>query len=162
ASEGEWVKIVPAQPARPASSPKSLSTLKSDARKLLEESAGIERTIAFQKRKLNDPQRREGINPLDWNDMLQAQAERLQATALLAETRHGSNPETEQWVKQWRTAADETACQGPPTLRRWLQGPTPQTGKHRLPVEARVRRHQPGPARRRDQKRRCLHRVRRA
>lgn len=107
ASEGEWVKIVPAQPARPASSPKSLSTLKSDARKLLEESAGIERTIAFQKRKLNDPQRREGINPLDWNDMLQAQAERLQATALLAETRHGGNPETEQWVKQWRTAADE-------------------------------------------------------
>ena len=107
ASEGEWVKIVPAQPARPASSPKSLSTLKSDARKLLEESAGIERTIAFQKRKLNDPQRREGINPLDWNDMLQAQAERLQATALQAETRHGSNPETEQWVKQWRTAADE-------------------------------------------------------
>lgn len=105
--DGEWVKIVPAQPARPAQSPKSLSTLKSDARKLLEESAGIERTIAFQKRKLNDPQRREGINPLDWNDMLQAQAERLRATALQAETSHSGRPETEQLVKQWRTAADE-------------------------------------------------------
>jgi hypothetical protein len=106
-SDGEWVKIVPAQPVRPAQSPKSLSTLKSDARKLLEESAGIERTIEFQKRKLNDPQRREGVNPLDWNDMLQAQAERLQATALQAETNQSGRPETAQLVNQWRTAADE-------------------------------------------------------
>ncbi len=106
-SDGEWVKIVPDEPARPAPSPKSLSTLKAEAQKLLEDSAGIERSIAFQKKKLNDPQRREGINPLDWNDMLEAQADRLQATALQAENSHSARPETEQLVKQWRAQADD-------------------------------------------------------
>lgn len=106
-SDGEWVKIVPAEPPRPAPSPKSLSTLKAEAQKLLEDSAGIERSIAFQKKKLNDPQRREGINPLDWNDMLEAQADRLQATALQAENSHSARPETEQLVKQWRAQADD-------------------------------------------------------
>jgi len=152
ASEGEWVKIVPAQPARPASSPKSLSTLKSDARKLLEESAGIERTIAFQKRKLNDPQRRGGHQP--------AGLERHAASpgrAASGDRLAGRNPSRQQSRNRTmgQTVAHgggRTACQGPPTLRRWLQGPTPQTGKHRLPVEARVRRHQPGSARHRDQK----------
>ena len=103
--EGEWAKIVPAEPPRPPSSPKPLAELKTTAQKLIDESAGIERSIDYQKKKLNDPQRREGINPLDWNDMLEAQADRLRATAQQAEASHGAK--AEQLVKQWRAQADD-------------------------------------------------------
>lgn len=39
--------------------------------------------------------------------MLEAQADRLQATALQAENNHSARPETEQLVKQWRAQADD-------------------------------------------------------
>ncbi|OPA88992.1 hypothetical protein BFW86_15665 [Pseudomonas fluorescens] len=108
-NEHEWVRISdrPQQPTPPPSPPKSLTTYKAQAEKLLEEAANTERTILFQKKKLSDPQRRDTVNPLDWNDMLQDQADRLEQIARQTEASHGKRPEVTELVAQWRASAKE-------------------------------------------------------
>ncbi|MDY7533990.1 hypothetical protein RGV33_20305 [Pseudomonas sp. Bout1] len=109
-TEGEWVKIVPAQPVprAPATpSPKPLASYRSDGQRLMDEGASIERSILFQKKKLEDPLRRESLNPLDWNDMLEAQAERLERMAQRTAAEHGTDPEATELVKQWNSAVGE-------------------------------------------------------
>ncbi|AHC36271.1 MULTISPECIES: hypothetical protein [unclassified Pseudomonas] len=108
-AEGEWVQIVRAEPIKPAPvpSPKPLSALIGNARKLMDEQAGIERSIQFQKKKLDDPTRRESVNPSDWSDMLEAQAQRLEQVAQEAQAGHGARSETAAWVQQWQDAAKE-------------------------------------------------------
>ncbi|KAF1025618.1 MAG: hypothetical protein GAK37_02839 [Pseudomonas sp.] len=108
-AEREWVKIERAQPVTPTQpvAPKALATYRNDAQKLIDDSDAIERTIEFQKRKLNDPQRRDTLNPLDWNDMLEAQANKLREVARQTESQHSSNPDTATLVARWRGTADE-------------------------------------------------------
>ncbi|WP_225911373.1 hypothetical protein [Pseudomonas lactucae] len=110
-NEHEWVKVrfgdnQPPQTPQP-SSPKPLATYKAQAEKLLEDAANTERTILFQKKKLSDPQRRDTVNPLDWNDMLQDQADKLEQIARQTEASHGKRPEATELVAQWRASASE-------------------------------------------------------
>lgn len=108
-SDGEWVQIVRGEPIKPAPvpSPKPLSTYIGSARKLIEEQAGIERSIQFQKKKLDDPARRESVNPSDWSDMLEAQARRLEQVAQEAQASHGNRTELAPLLEQWQTAAKD-------------------------------------------------------
>lgn len=107
--ERGWVKLTRGEPAQPprVSPPKSLANYRLEARSLMEGAAGIEETIIFQKRKLADPLRRDTVNPRDWNDMLETQANQLRETANQAEASHGDKPETAELVARWRTAAEE-------------------------------------------------------
>lgn len=107
--ERGWVKIVQGQPTapRPASPPKSWSTYKSEAQNLIDGVPKIEKTILFQKKKLDDPLWRDTVSPRDWNDMLEAQANLLFEKAQQAQAAHGDKPETAEWVARWRAAAEQ-------------------------------------------------------
>ncbi|WP_330211191.1 dermonecrotic toxin domain-containing protein [Pseudomonas sp. AM4(2022)] len=107
--ERGWVKIVRGQPTapRPVSPPKSWATYKSEAQHLIDGVTKIEQTILFQKKKLEDPLRRDTVSPRDWNDMLEAQANQLIEKAQQAQAAHGAKPETAEWVARWRATADE-------------------------------------------------------
>ncbi|WP_419793509.1 hypothetical protein MYA83_16240 [Pseudomonas palleroniana] len=106
-TEGDWVRIVNAEPVSSPSvpSPKPLSASIGTARKLMGEQAGIERSIQFQKKKLDDPARRETVNPRDWSDMLEAQADQLEQVAQDAQANHGAASETKALVETWKNAA---------------------------------------------------------
>lgn len=108
-AEHEWVKITRAQPEPlpQATTPKALATYKNEIKKLIEEGDAIERTIIFQKKKLTDPLRRDTLNPLDWHDMLEAQANKLRDVARKTETDHGTQPEAAAMIARWRNTADE-------------------------------------------------------
>ncbi|MGY2159820.1 dermonecrotic toxin domain-containing protein [Pseudomonas tolaasii] len=108
-SEGEWAQIVEAPPKKPSTPPpvKPLASLSSDAQKLIEGQAAIERSIEFQKKKLNDPARRESLNPRDWSDMLEHQALRLEQLTQQAQANHANNSETAALVGQWQKAAQD-------------------------------------------------------
>ncbi|WP_248136045.1 DUF6543 domain-containing protein [Pseudomonas sp. W2Jun17] len=109
ANDRGWVKIIRGQPTPPrlASPPRSLANYKSEAQKLMSDAAKEEQSILFQKRKLNDPARRDTVTPKDWNDMLEPLANKLRETADQAEASHRARPETADLVAQWRAAADE-------------------------------------------------------
>lgn len=111
ATEGEWVQIVRNEPVRPAPAPaavvKPLATYTSDAQKLMDGQAEIESSIQYQKKKLEDPARRESVNPSDWSDMLENQARNLDRIAQQAEASHGDNRETAPLLAQWRSAAND-------------------------------------------------------
>ncbi|WP_042944821.1 hypothetical protein [Pseudomonas lactucae] len=62
-----------------------------------EASANTERTILFQKKNLSDPQRRDTVNPLGWNDMLQDQADKLEQIARQTEASHGNGQKPPNW-----------------------------------------------------------------
>ncbi|MGA9705750.1 dermonecrotic toxin domain-containing protein [Pseudomonas sp.] len=107
-AEHEWVRIVSGQaaPTPPATpSPKSMASYRAESQRLIEEGAAIERTILFQKKKLDDPLRRQNVNPLDWNDMLETQAKKLEQTARRAADAHGTVPAAAEQIKQWQSAA---------------------------------------------------------
>lgn len=107
-TEREWVKIVPAPPTAntPGTpSPRSLASCQADGQRLMNEGAAIERSILFQKKKLGDPLRRESVNPLDWNDMLDAQAKKLEQMAQRTAAEHGAAPKAAELVQQWNNAA---------------------------------------------------------
>lgn len=107
-TEQQWVKIEPVPAARPSPPPpptKSLKTLRAEAQQLIMKGENVEKTVVYLKRKLEDPSRWDEIKPLDWNDMLEAQARRLEETASQAEANHADKPETAALVERWRTAA---------------------------------------------------------
>lgn len=105
-----WVEIVDAPPSRPAEKPptRSLASLRTQSQQLLEEVGAIERSIKFQKNKLKDPQRRDDLNPRDWDDMLQYQAQRIESIADEIQRQH-QEPQT---VERLRTRAGELRTQG--------------------------------------------------
>ena len=86
ASEGVWVKVVPAAPVAPVEPPKpkvtrSLKKITGNARTLIAQKAGIEHTIRAQQKKLESPSEREAVTPLDWDDMLTQHANKMDALA---------------------------------------------------------------------------------
>ncbi|WP_339450945.1 hypothetical protein [Pseudomonas sp. JAI120] len=109
-----WVEIIEARPSRPVEPPQApaLSTLRSQAQRLLEEVPAIERSIEFQKKKLGDPTRRDDLNPRDWHDMLAHQAERLDSVAAELSSHTADKPDVLQTVERLRLRADELRSQG--------------------------------------------------
>ncbi|MCR4541188.1 hypothetical protein NUV89_22610 [Pseudomonas sp. 18.1.10] len=109
ANDGEWVQIVRNDPVKPAPAPvvKPLATYTRDAQKLMDGQAEIESSIQYQKKKLDDPARRESVSPSDWSDMLENQARNLDLLAQQAEASHGDNRETAPLLAQWRNAAND-------------------------------------------------------
>ena len=107
--DGEWVQVgkPEAVKPKPAPAPKPLSAYVGTARKLMDEQVAIERSIQFQKRKLDDLTHRESVNPRDWSDMLEAQAERLEQVAREAKANHGTDSDTATLVEQWQNAATD-------------------------------------------------------
>ncbi len=108
-----WVEIIEARPVKPVepSPTPSLVALRSQAQRLLEEVPVIERSIAFQKRKLNDPTRGDELNPRDWHDMLAQQADRLGAIADELSSRHSDKPDVLPTVERLRLRAHELHAQ---------------------------------------------------
>ena len=102
-----WVEIVEAKPTPPAPKPqaRALATLRAEGNRLIDEVPAIEKSIEFQKRKLIDPQRRDELNPRDWNDMLSQQAQRIEAVASEIESNHGDKQDAMQSVQRLRQEA---------------------------------------------------------
>ncbi|MDR9875151.1 hypothetical protein RJC98_08160 [Pseudomonas allii] len=108
-TERAWVEMVEGPPSasqRPRP-PKSLATYKKEAGAVMAEAAKNEASINFQKRKLEKPETRDTVTPLDWHGMLQPQADTLRELARQAETHQGTRPETAEVVARWRNEADE-------------------------------------------------------
>ncbi|WP_347912259.1 DUF6543 domain-containing protein [Pseudomonas grandcourensis] len=109
-----WVKIVEAAPVRPvhAAQPRTVAALRTEGQRLIDEIPAIERSIEFQKRKLNDPQRRDELNPRDWSDMLEHQAERIETLARELEHAQPVNPQIDNVLESLRNTASETRLKG--------------------------------------------------
>ncbi|WP_053133963.1 dermonecrotic toxin domain-containing protein [Pseudomonas sp. MIACH] len=105
-----WVEIVEAKPSHPvAPAPaRSLASLRTQAQQLLDDVGSIESSIKFQKSKLKDPLRRDDLNPHDWDDMLQYQAQRIESIADEIHRQH-QEPQT---VERLRQRAGELRNQG--------------------------------------------------
>lgn len=89
-SEGVWKELVVASPGRPTSVPpqRSLANLKRAADQLTAQKQDIRRSIHFQMKKLQDPTRREHVDPRDWEVMLTQQANKLNAIIQEIEAAH--------------------------------------------------------------------------
>ncbi|OIN51808.1 hypothetical protein BLL37_14050 [Pseudomonas azotoformans] len=107
--ERAWVEMKEGQPSEPPRPrpQKSLATYKKEAAAVMAEAAKNEASIEFQKNKLKDAKTRDTVDPLDWHDMLQPQADTLRELAQQAETHQGMRPETAAVVARWRSEADE-------------------------------------------------------
>lgn len=109
-----WVRIVDAEPARPAAAtkPRSFATLRAEGQRLTAQIPGIERSIEFQKKKLGDPQRRDQLNPRDWSDMLEFQARQLETLANELERAHPDHPQLPSELQALRDSAAQTRLKG--------------------------------------------------
>lgn len=106
-TEGVWKELVIARPEKPAPAPiqRSLTTLKSAANQLIEQKKDIERSIHFQMKKLQDPTRREQVNPMDWDIMLTQQADRLSSVIREIETAHAARSGVSTLLAEYRAQA---------------------------------------------------------
>jgi hypothetical protein len=109
-----WVEIVEAAPVRPVhtAQPRTVAALRTEGQRLIDEIPAIERSIEFQKRKLSDPQRRDELNPRDWSDMLEHQAERIETLASELEHAQPDNPQINNVLESLRNTASETRLKG--------------------------------------------------
>lgn len=109
-----WVRIVDAEPARPAAAtkPRSFATLRAEGQRLTAQIPGIERSIEFQKKKLGDPQRRDQLNPRDWSDMLEFQARQLETLANELDRAHPDHPQLPSELQALRDNAAQTRLKG--------------------------------------------------
>ncbi|KRP63568.1 dermonecrotic toxin domain-containing protein [Pseudomonas orientalis] len=83
ASEGVWnvVKEVGATVPAPVAIKRSLRTIEAQAKAVRDERAGIDSSIRFQLRKLQDPTRLEGLDPREWDVLLTQHAAKFEALA---------------------------------------------------------------------------------
>ncbi|MGH2419838.1 hypothetical protein EJ576_22365 [Pseudomonas sp. C 49-2] len=104
-TEGGWKELVVAGPVRPAPAPvrRSLANLKIAANQLMEQRTHIERSIHFQMKKLQDPTRREHVNPMDWDIMLTQQAGKLSGIIDEIEVAHAAKPGVVSLLDDYRT-----------------------------------------------------------
>lgn len=109
-----WVEIVDAPPQRPAPVPRqrALATLRTEAQRLIDQITALEKSIEFQKRKLADPQRRDDVNPQDWNDMFGHQARKIEAIADEIQAHHLDKPDVPQALERLRMRATDLRRQG--------------------------------------------------
>ena len=109
ASEGVWVEVEPATPTKsvPAPATRSLATIKRNAETVITERAGVVRRIRDQQRKLQAPTRREALSPLDWEDMLIQQADKLKALADELQRDHSATPGADTLMKAYLDEAQD-------------------------------------------------------
>ena len=94
ANTGVWNIVKPAQPPQPsAAAGRTLKAIKEQAALVKGERAGIDASIRFQQRKLQDPSRREGLDPHEWDVMLSQHAAKFEALAEELLRNHAANPE---------------------------------------------------------------------
>ena len=105
--EDGWVEVITQAPQRvaPVTPPRALPALREAGQKLMAQRAGIEGTIRFQQNKLKDPQRRQGINPLDWDTMLNTQADQLDRVADEIRATHLDKPQAQALLDEFQGAA---------------------------------------------------------
>lgn len=103
AAEGVWVEVEPATPATSAPAPaiRSLAAIKGNAETVIAQRAGIERRIRDQQRKLQDPARREELRPVEWEDMLTQQADKVTALATELQRDHSATPGADTLIKTY-------------------------------------------------------------
>lgn len=109
-----WVEIVEAAPPRQPAAPRqrALATLRTEAQRLIDQIPALEKSIEFQRRKLADPQRRDDVNPLDWNDMLEHQATSIEVIADEIQAHHPDKPDVAQTLERLRERATQLRRQG--------------------------------------------------
>ncbi|MDO9346635.1 MAG: hypothetical protein Q7T99_24500 [Pseudomonas sp.] len=111
ASEGVWVKVVPAAPVAPVEPPKpkvtrSLKKITGNARTLIAQKAGIEHTIRAQQKKLENPSEREAVTPLDWDDMLTQHANKMDALADEIQREHSTASKATELINEYRAESN--------------------------------------------------------
>lgn len=81
--EGVWNIVEPAVqvPKAPSPAVRSLKTIKAHGQAIKAERAGIDASIRYQQRKLQDPIQREEVEPQDWDVMLSQHAAKFSALA---------------------------------------------------------------------------------
>ncbi|OAE11271.1 hypothetical protein AZH11_21600 [Pseudomonas simiae] len=110
ADEGVWVEVVPAAPAIPptASVIRPLDAIRRNAENQIAQRAGIERTIRAQQKKLQDPTRSETLSPLDWDDMLTQQANKVEALANEIRRDHATHANADALIKRYTDEVSAT------------------------------------------------------
>ncbi len=94
-NEGVWNVVEQALPApRPAApASRTLKAIKAQAKIVRDERAGIDSSIRFQQRKLQEPGRRESLDPYDWDVMLSQHAAKFETLAEELLRDHAANAE---------------------------------------------------------------------
>ncbi|WP_073522142.1 dermonecrotic toxin domain-containing protein [Pseudomonas fluorescens] len=97
ANEGFWNIVEQAPPAQQPAAPavRTLRTIKAHAQIVSDERAGIDASIRFQQRKLQEPGRREGLDPHEWDVMLNQHAEKFEALAAELKRDHGTDAQAD-------------------------------------------------------------------
>lgn len=96
ANEGAWNVVDPVQPPQPPAAQagrRTLGAIKAQAENVKGERAGIDASIRFQQRKLQDSSRREGLDPHEWDVMLSQHAAKFEAFAEELMRNHATNAE---------------------------------------------------------------------
>jgi len=96
ANEGVWNVVDPAQPPQPPAAHagrRTLGAIKAQAEIVKGQRAGIDASIRFQQRKLQDLSRREGLDPHEWDVMLSQHAAKFEALAEELARNHATNAE---------------------------------------------------------------------
>ncbi|AZE54993.1 hypothetical protein C4K03_2838 [Pseudomonas synxantha] len=93
ANEGFWNVVEQAPPAQPPAAPavRTLRAIKAHAQIIKDERAGIDASIRFQQRKLQEPGRREGVDPYEWDVMLSQHAAKFEALAAELKRDHSAD-----------------------------------------------------------------------
>lgn len=114
ASEGVWTVVeapsAPTTAPRPAPRPlRGMRRIKADAQALENERIRIDNVISYQQNKLQDPSRRETVNPKDWEEMLSQHA--AQFAALAKELESGTGEQVAALRKRYDDAAKAASKQ---------------------------------------------------
>lgn len=113
ANEGVWNVVEQALPApRPAApASRTLRSIKAQAKIVKDERAGIDSSIRFQQRKLQEPSRREGLDPHEWDVMLSQHAAKLETLADELLRDHAANAEAVSLRNAYLAEASATTLQ---------------------------------------------------
>ncbi|WP_219266314.1 DUF6543 domain-containing protein [Pseudomonas sp. Xaverov 259] len=114
ASDGVWNVVeaasAPTTAPRPVARPlRRMKRIKEDAQALETERTRIDNVISYQQRKLQDPSRRETVNPKDWEEMLSQHA--AQFAALAKELESGAGEQVTTLRNHYNDAAKAAAKQ---------------------------------------------------
>ncbi|AZE89070.1 hypothetical protein C4J97_2369 [Pseudomonas orientalis] len=96
ANEGVWNLVDLAQPPQPPDAHagrRTLGAIKAQAEIVKSQRPGIDASIRFQQRKLQDPGRREGLDPYEWDVMLSQHAAKFETLAEELVRNHATNAE---------------------------------------------------------------------
>lgn len=94
ANEGVWNIVEPARPPQPTvPAVRTLRMIKAQGQTVRDERTGIDASIRFQQRKLEDPSRRDVLDPHEWDVMLSQHAAKFQALAEELTRDHKANEE---------------------------------------------------------------------